>query len=227
LGLKNPLNSHAGLFEKIGRVRFDDITNKISKELLKVLIDAGVIDQEESWIRERVGIPELTEEERKDIEEKKKQRVKDQQEMFPPSPDKENKSKFDENIKDREKDKGKMARTVGGFESPDPGDLSEKGARVLAAAYASCRKRWVKDHPGDRENKSNKASCAKQAWAAVKNAGYMQLQRGKNPFDEKKIRKTLDENEADFKKNYDKIYSDNIRHLLSLVQKKKILETKD
>ena len=53
------------------------------------------------------------------------------------------------------------ARTVSGFESPEPGDLPEKGAKILASAYASCRK-----DGGDKEK------CAKIAWAAVRNAGY-------------------------------------------------------
>jgi ssDNA-binding Zn-finger/Zn-ribbon topoisomerase 1 len=65
-----------------------------------------------------------------------------------------------------------MARRVGGFESPEPGDIPEQAKKILASAYASCRKQWVKDHPADKENKANKTRCAKIAWAAVENAGY-------------------------------------------------------
>jgi hypothetical protein len=53
------------------------------------------------------------------------------------------------------------AREFGGFESPEPGELPEKGKEILAAAYASCRK-----DGGDKEN------CSKIAWTAVHNAGY-------------------------------------------------------
>jgi len=78
-----------------------------------------------------------------------------------------------------------MARRVDGFESPEPGNIPERAKRILAETYASCRKRWVKDHPGDKENKENKASCARIAWHAVENAGYS---RAKNKLEIKKLR---------------------------------------
>jgi len=53
------------------------------------------------------------------------------------------------------------ARTVGGYESPEPGDLPEKGKKILAETYASCRK-----DGGDKEK------CSKIAWGAVERAGY-------------------------------------------------------
>jgi cation transport regulator ChaB len=53
------------------------------------------------------------------------------------------------------------ARSVGGYESPEPGDLPEAGKKILASTYASCRK-----DGGDKEK------CAKIAWSAVHNAGY-------------------------------------------------------
>lgn len=58
-------------------------------------------------------------------------------------------------------DQEEKARTVGGFESPEPGDLPEKGKEILAAAYAECRK-----------NGGSKEKCSKIAWGAVRNAGY-------------------------------------------------------
>jgi hypothetical protein len=53
------------------------------------------------------------------------------------------------------------AITVGGYESPEPDNLPEKGKEILAEVYASCRK-----DSGDKEK------CSKIAWSAVKNAGY-------------------------------------------------------
>lgn len=53
------------------------------------------------------------------------------------------------------------ARTVDGYESPEPGDIPEKAKQILAATYASCRK-----------DGGDKTKCSKIAWGAVKNAGY-------------------------------------------------------
>ena len=52
-------------------------------------------------------------------------------------------------------------KIVGGYESPEPGDLPEKGKEILASTYASCRR-----DGGDKEK------CAKIAWGAVRKAGY-------------------------------------------------------
>ncbi len=51
------------------------------------------------------------------------------------------------------------ARTVEGYESPEPGDIPEHEKKILAAAYASARKQGY-----------DKERSAKIAWAAVKNA---------------------------------------------------------
>jgi hypothetical protein len=53
------------------------------------------------------------------------------------------------------------AVSIGGFESPEPGELPEAGAKLLAKVYASCRK-----DGGDKEK------CARIAWGAVGDAGY-------------------------------------------------------
>jgi hypothetical protein len=52
------------------------------------------------------------------------------------------------------------AKTVEGYESPEPGNLSKKGADILAEVYASCRK-----NGGDKEK------CSKEAWSSVEKAG--------------------------------------------------------
>ena len=53
------------------------------------------------------------------------------------------------------------AVTVGGYKSPEPGDLPEGGKKTLAEVYSKCRK-----DGGDKEK------CAKIAWSATHNAGY-------------------------------------------------------
>jgi len=53
------------------------------------------------------------------------------------------------------------ARKVGGFESPEPGDLPEKGKKILAETYASARKRGM-----------SKERASKIAWGAVRRAGF-------------------------------------------------------
>jgi len=65
---------------------------------------------------------------------------------------------------------GKWAKVH--FEPPDSGEAPEGVKNILAGAYNSCRSAWVKDHPDDRENQSNKESCARIAWNAVKEAGW-------------------------------------------------------
>jgi len=64
------------------------------------------------------------------------------------------------------------------FEPPDAGDAPKEVKDILSSAYDSCRSAWVKDHPDDKENEENKTSCAEQAWAAVKNAGWEKNEKG-------------------------------------------------
>lgn len=58
------------------------------------------------------------------------------------------------------------ARSVEGYESPEPGDLPEEGKKILASTYASCRK-----DGGDKEK------CAKIAWSAVNKAGFKSVKK--------------------------------------------------
>ena len=56
-----------------------------------------------------------------------------------------------------------LAATVGGFKSPEPGDLPKHKATVLAQVYADCRSgQKGSEAPADKEK------CAKIAWAAVR-----------------------------------------------------------
>ena len=52
-------------------LKFAKMTDKIKAETLAILIDKGVVDKTETWIRKYVGIPELTEEEQDEIDERK------------------------------------------------------------------------------------------------------------------------------------------------------------
>jgi SPP1 gp7 family putative phage head morphogenesis protein len=51
--------------------KFNDIDKRIEKELIKILVEQGVIDPNEKWIRQWVGIPEITIEEQEELEQKK------------------------------------------------------------------------------------------------------------------------------------------------------------
>jgi len=71
--------------------QFEKIDEKIEHEMLKVLLEKGVIDKREQWIRTWTGIPDLSEEERDEIEEKKEEdrkRIADdvRNQGFPPVP---------------------------------------------------------------------------------------------------------------------------------------------
>lgn len=71
------------------------------------------------------------------------------------------------------------ARTVHGYESPEPGDLPEHQAKVLANVYASCRA-----DGGDKEK------CSKIAWATAKKATKSSCGKGVN-VNRDQLRKSL------------------------------------
>jgi SPP1 gp7 family putative phage head morphogenesis protein len=94
--------------------QFEKIDEKIEGEMLKVLLDKGVIDKREAWIRPWTGVPELSKEEQEEIDEAKEEDEKKQAEQFalgnvpfsgkPPVPGKPNPAK---NAARGEKDKFK------------------------------------------------------------------------------------------------------------------------
>lgn len=61
------------------------------------------------------------------------------------------------------------------FEPPEAGNAPAGVKAILKRVYNGCRAAWVKDHPGDRENAENKTACSQTAWAAVKQAGWKQV----------------------------------------------------
>lgn len=53
--------------------KFDRISDKIKSEMLESLINLGVVDKREKWIRHHVGIPILSEKEQEEIEKQKEE----------------------------------------------------------------------------------------------------------------------------------------------------------
>ena len=58
--------------ERYPEFKFESNDQRLSEAMLKLLLEAKVIDKREKWIRNYVGIPELTQEEQDAIEEAKK-----------------------------------------------------------------------------------------------------------------------------------------------------------
>ncbi|GAG05663.1 unnamed protein product, partial [marine sediment metagenome] len=68
--------------EKYPLFKFNDIDHDIETEMLKLLLDGGVIDKREKWIRSKVDVPQLDVKEAEEIEKAKQQDVLDQQAKF-------------------------------------------------------------------------------------------------------------------------------------------------
>lgn len=138
------------------KLQFNKISHRMEAVAIKTLVDAGVIDQEEKWIRKYTGIPELDDKEKEELEKIKEKRVEEQQKIF------------DDANKDKEQ---------------------------------------------NQKDKFNKQPD--------------KMKVGKNPFDYKKIKKTFDDNEADFLMRYKPIYRENVEYINDQIKKKKIIENKD
>jgi SPP1 gp7 family putative phage head morphogenesis protein len=68
--------------KKYPYMNFKTIDDKITKEkvdIIKIAIDSGLVDETEEWVRPYLNLPILSEEEKKRIEEKKAQAIKDRQ----------------------------------------------------------------------------------------------------------------------------------------------------
>lgn len=90
--------------EKYPEFKFESSDQRLSETMLKLLFDAGVVDKREKWIRNYVGIPEITPEEQAEIDALKAKEPKPP--MFPGFPprdvedesdDKEPKEEFKQN----------------------------------------------------------------------------------------------------------------------------------
>ncbi len=68
--------------EEYPRFEFDEIEDKVAREMLQLLLKEGIIDKREKWLRGYVGIPQLTEEEQAEIDESKEEDIKKQQDQF-------------------------------------------------------------------------------------------------------------------------------------------------
>jgi SPP1 gp7 family putative phage head morphogenesis protein len=98
-------------------MKFDKISDKIKVEILNTLIDKGIVDKRESWIRKNVGVPTITEKEQEEIdkakeedEEKDRKKFEEQnREKTPfdgmPKEDQKEKIEKDGNTKDTPEDK--------------------------------------------------------------------------------------------------------------------------
>ena len=96
--------------------QFGKLSDTVEQEMLRALIDTGVIDKRESWIRKYIGIPELDEKEKEQIDKQKEEDVKKAQENiqnqvgFPPKDDFP--PKKDDKRPDVKQPDKKMKRTV-------------------------------------------------------------------------------------------------------------------
>jgi SPP1 gp7 family putative phage head morphogenesis protein len=68
--------------EKYPKFKFNEIDHEIEYEMLNMLLDKGVIDKRESWIRGKVDIPQLDDKEQEEIDAAKEEDIKKQQEQF-------------------------------------------------------------------------------------------------------------------------------------------------
>jgi SPP1 gp7 family putative phage head morphogenesis protein len=66
------------------KFKFNRISDKIKHEMLETLINLGVVDKREKWIRQHVGIPLITDEEQKEIDEAKEDDIKKARENMDP-----------------------------------------------------------------------------------------------------------------------------------------------
>jgi SPP1 gp7 family putative phage head morphogenesis protein len=60
--------------------QFAKLSEHVKEEMLKILLEKGVIDKREKWIRKYVGIPEIDEKEQEEIDEAKEEDIKRAQE---------------------------------------------------------------------------------------------------------------------------------------------------
>jgi len=88
--------------------QFQEVDRGIEKEILQLLLEKKVIDRREGWIRSYVNIPELTEQEKEEIEEAQEE---DRANMpdFTPKDETENEDIKDDAVKKEEKLKFKTA----------------------------------------------------------------------------------------------------------------------
>ncbi len=70
--------------------KFEEIDEGIEKEMLNLLFTEGVIDKREKWIRSHIGVPELSEKEKEEIEKSKEEDLKKQQELIKQQGDNKN-----------------------------------------------------------------------------------------------------------------------------------------
>lgn len=135
--------------------QFQKISKTIKQEMLKILVEKGIVDKREKWIRQYVGIPEIDEKEREEIDKAKEEDRKNAPPpQFPQQP------------------------------PQMPGQV-----------------------PGQKPGQKFK--------------------RGESPVNFKAIERHYDEAEADFLREYNRIWLENTQLLVAQVKNKKIVEEKN
>ena len=76
------LNFPMGEEDEYPYLKFDEVDEKMEANLLQILLNAKVIDKREKWLRAYLGLPEITQEEKAEIEEAQAEDQKRQQEIF-------------------------------------------------------------------------------------------------------------------------------------------------
>lgn len=69
-------------------------------------------------------------------------------------------------------------KVMGFIPPPVPERFPKEAYTILSHTYATIRGQWVKEHPNDPENQSNKVKAASIAWEAVAKAGYKKNKEG-------------------------------------------------
>lgn len=104
-----------------------------------------------------------------------------------------------------------------------PKDFPKEAQKILSKVYSQVRSKWVKEHPKDPENKSNKEKAATAAWTAVANAGYKKNKEGKWVKDLKlDFKEELKELQEEYKQN-----PKSIENILSMFEEYKQLENEN
>jgi SPP1 gp7 family putative phage head morphogenesis protein len=87
-------------------MKFDRISERVKVDILNTLIDKGIVDKREKWIRKNVGVPTITQKEQEEIDKQKEEEEKENEDRF--SPDKGDPINEDGNIEREDPDDNKQ-----------------------------------------------------------------------------------------------------------------------
>jgi SPP1 gp7 family putative phage head morphogenesis protein len=72
--------------EDYPRFEFENITNELKSDMLQTILDRGVIDKREKWIRKYINLPDISDREKEEIEEQKKEDQAEARKNMPQQP---------------------------------------------------------------------------------------------------------------------------------------------